>query len=265
MPLLGRQPEVSDFLSRYASTLATPTAIVVITAHWIEESDAIAVSAADSYASLLFDYGGFPPETYKYKYAAPGSPKVAEQICELLRADGIVCRKDTKRGWDHGVFVPLMLLYPKAEIPVVAMSLHHSLDPEYHLRIGKAISSLRDSGVLIIGSGASFHNFDYFFTSDANKRNEGIKHSHVFNDYISDTLTSGKYSTEEQIEKLKRIYEAPSARICNKPREEEHLIPLLVIAGAGLASASSSNVETCRTVGPSFDYNNFAVANLEWK
>ncbi len=265
MPLLGRQPEIYNFVSKYASSPSlkdkVPKAILVVTAHWIY--DKVMVSSGSRHP-LLFDYGGFPHESYSYQYNAPGSPEVAREVCKLLQAANIPCQTDSSRGWDHGVFVPLMMLYPQANIPVVAMSLHSSLDPDYHIQIGRALAPLRDQGVFILGSGASFHNFEYYFTNDAKKRKEGHRHSHVFNNYLLDTLTSGKFTTTEQIDRLRNIKSAPSAAACNKPREEEHLIPLHVVAGAALAREEEGSKPRGRSIGHKYEDNDFAVANIEW-
>ena len=170
--------------------------------------------------------------------------------------------------------MPLMLLYPQANVPVVAMSLHASLDPALHLRIGRAISPLREKGVFILGSGASFHNFDYYFTGDMKKRKEGIRHSHIFSSFLEETLTSGTLSVAEQMDRLVNIKDAPSAAFANKPRQEEHLIPLHVVAGAGMALGGSVSAAEgpgngrdsgCRVVGPKYGSDSFSTINLEWR
>jgi aromatic ring-opening dioxygenase catalytic subunit (LigB family) len=239
--------------------------LIVISAHWI--TDQISISSSSSH-QLLFDYGGFPSETYKYKYPAPGSPEIAHSIYNLLSNANIPCVKDHKRGWDHGVFVPLMLMYPEANIPVVAMSLHSSLDPELHIRIGQTLSTLRDQGVLIIGSGYSFHNFDYFFASTKSKRSEGLQHSFNFNNYLVDSLTSDNLSLEERHNRLINWSSAPSGTAAHKLGQEEHLIPLHVIAGAG-------GSDRCSVVGGQSCTNNLedqnsslpplATSNFEWR
>lgn len=256
MPLLGEQPIVADFLGSYQSTIPLPTAILIITAHWI--TDTIQVSAAPQGTKLYFDYGGFPAESYEYKYPAPVSIDLSERVCNLLKSSNIPCAKDTKRGWDHGVFVPLMLMYPEANIPIVAMSIHTSLDPALHISIGKALAELREEGVLIVGSGASFHNFDYFFTRDERKRALGIRHSHTFNDHLTETLTSNRVSPEEREARLVDWAGAPSARECHKVRQEEHLIPLHVVAGAGRCRLATTAGHVC---GP----DEFAISNFEWR
>ena len=201
----------------------------VVTAHWI--TNPISVSSGALHP-LLFDYGGFPRESYTYKYEAPGSPQLSQDIIRILAAAGLPCKADDTRGWDHGVFVPLMLMFPAASIPVVALSLHPSLDPALHIRIGEALAPLRDQGVLIIGSGASFHNFDYFFARDSKTHAQGIEHSRVWDRYLEDSLTSDKLSTGERHSRLIDWARGPSAYSCHKPGTEEHLIPLHVILGA---------------------------------
>lgn len=144
MPLMGRYPAVSKFLGSYIATLPSqPTAVVVVTAHW--EEDPVAVSSAEAHP-LYFDYGGFPQETYEYEYLAAGAPSLAAQIRSLLQASGIQSRADDKRGWDHGVFVPMMLLAPEADIPIVALSLRAGQSAKDHVAIGQALAPLREQG-----------------------------------------------------------------------------------------------------------------------
>lgn len=213
----------------------------MITAHWITET--VSVTSGVS-PSLLFDYGGFPPESYKYEYPAPGSPMLASRVSELLSTCEIPVNLDESRKWDHGVFVPMMLMYPAANIPVVSLSLQAPLDPQLHIRIGRALAPLRNEGVLLIGSGMTFHNFDYFFTRDSKKREIGIRHSHIWNDYLLETLKSGNISREEQLTRLGSWSTCPSAIEANPLGREEHLIPLLVVLGA------ADEEDECSLLGP---------------
>ena len=207
---------------------------------------------------MLYDYRGFPEESYNYKYPAPGSPSLADRISNLLNAADIPCRKESSRGWDHGVFVPLMLMYPDASVPIVAMSLHSSLDPAYHINLGKALAPLREEGVLIVGSGASFHNFDYFFARDSATRARGVAHSHIWQDYLVETITSENISVEEREERLLKWASAPSAREGHKRGQEEHLIPLHVVAGAGGLGVGYA-------LGEKSSSEEIAIGNFEWK
>jgi len=206
---------------RSIPTLAGPnlTAILVITAHW--EQDRVTVSTSATH-ELLFDYYGFPPHTYELTWPAPGSPTLAHTVIDKLQAAGIDARGDHTRGIDHGVFVPLKVAFPDADIPVVAMSLQQGLDPAEHLAIGQALAPLRDEGVLIIGSGMSYHNMNSFMTADA------LDTSQEFGNWLDQVATSPHHERQQL---LTDWSSAPSARTAH-PREE-HLLPLMVAAGAG--------------------------------
>ncbi len=231
MPLLGDQNHrlLTEFMRSVSSELPRPTAIVVVTAHWEENVATISSSPAPD---MLYDYYGFPPEAYQFKYPAPGNPKLAQEIAELLQTQGIASRLDSKRNYDHGTFVPLMLMYPEADIPVVQLSLLNNFDPEAHIAIGKALASLHSQGVMILGSGMSFHNMQAFFTVNHTTRSR----SESFDSWLTETLISPDLSREEQIARLVNWQNAPEARFCH-PREE-HLLPLIVCFGAGSANSA---------------------------
>ena len=146
-----------------ASIGQRPTAILVISGHWEEAQPTVHVGRNPP---LLFDYYGFPEHTYRLSYPAPGSPELAKRVRDLLAAAGIDSGEEAERGLDHGVFVPFLLVYPEADIPVVQLSLRQDLDPAAHLAIGRALAPLRDEGVLIVGSGMSFHNLRAFGSTD---------------------------------------------------------------------------------------------------
>lgn len=198
-----------------------PRALLVVSAHW--EETAATLSAAPTH-TLLYDYGGFPPHTYQLRYPAPGSPALAERARALLSAAGQPAALDHARGLDHGVFVPLMVMRPEADIPVVALSLLRGLNPAAHLALGAALAPLRDEGVLIIASGLSYHNLHRFFSPDAQAREAARR----FDDWLVDSVTQG--DPELRCARLRAWAEAPDARQCH-PRAE-HLLPLLVAAGA---------------------------------
>lgn len=217
------------------------------------------VSTAERH-SLLFDYGGFPPESYRYTYSPPGSPAIAATVKDLLGKAGIACDSDSSRGIDHGVFVPMMLLYPDASVPVVPISLHASLGADMHVKIGEALAPLRDQGVLILGSGASFHNFDYFFASSSQKKSEGKRHSKVWGDYLRDSLTSTAISAEERRTRLVQWASlCPSARAAQPLGGDEHLIPLHVVAGAARCG-KGSEIPAPKSVA--FDLE---IPSFEWR
>lgn len=195
-----------------------PRALLVISAHWEMPLPTV---IASSHPPLLFDYSGFPPHTYELEWAAPGAPSLATRIRTLLSIAGIESETETKRGFDHGVFVPLKVAYPDAQIPTVQLSLQAGLDPEAHLAIGRALAPLRDEGVLIIGSGLSFHNMGAY------KSGRGGPASKAFDAWLSSVV--GKDAATRDAE-LAAWSMAPSARESH-PREE-HLLPLMVAAGA---------------------------------
>ncbi len=197
----------------------TPKAILIISAHW--EADQFTVSTAER-PSMEYDYYGFPEHTYRIQYPAPGSPALAARVRELLKHAGIECREDSKRGFDHGTFIPLGLVYPDAEIPVVALSMKSGYDAAQHIRLGKALSALRDEGVLIIGSGLTYHNMRGFRRSESTAVAEDFEH------YLNDAIAAPQAATRNQM--LVDWEQAPSARLAHP--QEDHLIPLMVVAGA---------------------------------
>ncbi|MGF7155248.1 DODA-type extradiol aromatic ring-opening family dioxygenase [Novosphingobium gossypii] len=214
------------WLRALVSTLPErPKGIVVISGHW--EEPAFTASTADE-PGMIYDYYGFPPHTYELKYPAPGSPRLAERVVELLSAAGLPARTDPSRGFDHGVFVPFLLIDPDATIPVVPLSLKADLDPAEHIAAGRALAALRDEGVLIVGSGMSYHNMRGFRTPAATRP------SAVFDQWLTDAVEAEPATREAQ---LSNWDEAPAGRLSH-PREE-HLLPLMVAAGAGGDSAGS--------------------------
>ncbi len=209
------------FLKSIAASLpAKPKAIVLISGHWLEDEFRVTGGAQPG---LIYDYYGFPEHTYELRYPAPGNPALASRIIELLGAAGMASSRDDERGYDHGVFIPLKLMFPDAKIPVVQLSLRNDLDPQALLDAGQALAGLRDEGVLIVGSGMSFHNMRGY--GDA--RFGPI--SDEFDAWLSSTVESEPMRRNAA---LLRWEQAPSARLCHPPRGEEHLLPLLVVAGA---------------------------------
>lgn len=172
LPLLGdkNHQEMIAFLQEITPSLGKPSAILVISAHW--EAAQPTITSGD-FPSLIYDYSGFPKESYQNEYAAPGSPDLAKKIFKLLEKAGIEAKLDNQGGFDHGLFVPLKLMYPQANIPCVQLSLANGLDPREHIRIGKALSELRYDNVLVIGSGFSFHNIKEFFASSTTETKAG--------------------------------------------------------------------------------------------
>ncbi len=196
-----------------------PKAVLVVSGHWEAPLPTVSTALAPP---MLFDYNGFPDHTYRLTYPAPGSPEIGSRARDLLTAAGIEAATDDKRGFDHGVFVPFLIVDPEASIPVVMMSLRQDLDAAAHVAIGEALMPLRDEGVLIVGSGNSYHNLRSFMDGDS-------RSSAAFDGWLNEAVTEPDMAVRNA--KLVRWMDAPSARACH-PREE-HLIPLMVVAGAG--------------------------------
>ena len=228
LPLLGdpHHLALTHFISQLGETLPTPSAIVVVSAHW--ESANPALTAAEN-PSLLFDYSGFPAQSYQLSYPAPGAPQLAGQIAEKLQQAGFNPQLNASRGWDHGVFVPLLMLRPQADIPVLQLSLLKGLDPATHIALGEAIRLLRAQNVVIIGSGMSFHNMRAFFQPQLVSTAQVSEFNQYLLDSLSDTL-----NYTEQASRLSNWLSAPHARLMH-PREE-HLLPLHVCFGAAKGS-----------------------------
>eukprot|EP00804_Cyclotella_cryptica_P005828 CCRYP_000132-RA/>CCRYP_000132-RA protein AED:0.00 eAED:0.00 QI:127/-1/1/1/-1/1/1/300/302 len=222
LPLLNRQPSIASSIQNSLPS-DIPSAILIISAHY--ESAPIAIQSRLRH-KLLFDYYGFPPESYQYKYSPAGDEKLAQRIHTLLAESNVPSQFESERGLDHGMFVPLMLMYPEAEIPVVGLSLHPSLDVDIHLTIGKALRPLRQDNVLIIGSGYAFHNMQYLLRPTE----FSIQYSKEFDLWLRSVFV-GKINNAHLENKLVNWKEeAPHATECH-PREE-HLIPLFVVAAA---------------------------------
>jgi aromatic ring-opening dioxygenase catalytic subunit (LigB family) len=211
-------------MAAFLATLRTqlpepPSAILIVSGHW--ETRGKFAFTGSTRPSLIYDYGGFPPHTYQLRYDVPGDPSLAARAAGLLMAAGFETEIDPHRGLDHGVFVPLKVAFPEAEIPVVEMSLDRSLDPTVHLNAGQALAPLREEGVLIIGAGMSFHNLRGYgndlFTNPSLDFNRWLVHA----------------ATSDQTERAKMLThwdQAPFARVAH-PRHE-HLLPLMVASAA---------------------------------
>lgn len=198
---------------------ARPRALLVISAHW--EADPVRINGSPQ-PELIYDYYGFPPHTYELRYPAPGDPALAARIAGSLHAAGIAAAVDPAHGLDHGVFIPGLLIHPPADIPVVQISLHPGLDPAFHLALGAALAPLRREGVLILGSGMSYHNMAILMRQP--QRNPA---GEAFDAWLAESCALPRI---ERDSRLAHWAEAPGAREAH-PREE-HLLPLHVVAGA---------------------------------
>lgn len=226
----GPWPHVDGMKQQFAKTAqeframpdrlpAKPKAILVVSGHW--EANDFTVSSA-RHPGMEYDYYGFPEHTYHIQYPAPGSPELAMRVRALLSGAGIASAEDPKRGFDHGVFVPLELMYPQADVPIVMLSLKSSYDPMEHIRAGQALTSLRDDGVLIIGSGLTYHNMRGF------GQEESTPIATAFEAYLREAIGQNDWKVRNDM--LLHWEDAPAARLAH-PRED-HLLPLMVAAGA---------------------------------
>lgn len=225
MPILNdpSHEAMVAFMKQLPATIPTPKSIIVVSAHW-EEDNYTTIGGEDP--GLFFDYYGFPEESYQLDYPAKGDVVLAQKIKDVLDEKGIVSRVDPLRAYDHGMFIPLLLMYPKADIPAIQISLKHGLDPKEHIELGKTLSECDFDDALIIGSGFSFHNMQTFRFDNVNTPDE---RNDAFQDWLITTCTDEQYSQEEREEVLIDWEKAPNARYCH-PREE-HLLPLHVCVG----------------------------------
>jgi aromatic ring-opening dioxygenase catalytic subunit (LigB family) len=215
----GRYDRLAAALRRIPTEVgATPAAILVISAHWEEPAF---TAMTHPQPPMLYDYHGFPEDTYRVRYPAPGAPALAAEACSLLEGAGIATCVDAERGFDHGMFSPMQVMYPDAQVPVAQLSLKQGLDPREHLVAGGALAPLRDAGVLIVGSGLSYHNLRAFGPA-------ARVSSAQFDDWLQRALAIA--DPTERSAALAAWEQAPSARFAH-PREE-HLLPLMVAVGA---------------------------------
>jgi aromatic ring-opening dioxygenase catalytic subunit (LigB family) len=219
IPELKAQYKVtSENLTTFSEKLPElPKAILCISAHW--ETPEFTVSTAPS-PDLIYDYSGFPPHAYQIMYAASGSPEIAGRVGMHLAMAGINIGVDPARGFDHGVFVPMCLMFPEGQVPIVTLSIKKNFDPAEHIRLGEALVPLREEGILIVGSGLTYHNLKVF-------NDQGHVSSREFEDFCAKASASEKAKRAELLKNWRKALCAQSAH----PRED-HLVPLFVCAGA---------------------------------
>jgi aromatic ring-opening dioxygenase catalytic subunit (LigB family) len=207
-----------------ASLDVKPRALLIITSHWREKEFVISSNANPP---MIYDFGGFPAHTYQVSYPAPGFPDLAQHVLQLLQSAGLPARLDGERGFDHGTYTIAYPMFPLADVPIVQLSIQKRYDSRVHIELGRSLKSLRNEGVLILGSGLSFHNLGLF-------GEEAKLPSQQFDRWLQNTLLH--QSGEARVESLLNWSKAPSARIAH-PRED-HLIPLMVVAGAAESEAA---------------------------
>ncbi len=234
LPVLGDagHTQMVDALVDIPKLIAKPSAIIVISAHW--ETGITQVSEGGN-PSLIYDYGGFPTEAYRLQYPAPANASLAAKVLERLNAHNIQADLARDRGYDHGVYIPLMLMYPDATIPVIQVSLLNNMDASQHLQIGQALANLEDDNILIVGSGQSFHNLPVF-VSQSNA--QSVQQNIAFEDWLETVCTDRSLTENQRTQALLKWEQAPFARFCH-PREE-HLLPLLVCYAAAKRPADKA-------------------------
>ncbi len=237
------QTGYTSFLREYGRTLK-PKAVVMFTAHW--ESDVLTVSSTDGEYKTIYDFGGFPPELYRVKYPAKGSVEAASELANMLESGGIPVRKDTSRGLDHGVWTLLVHLFPDADIPVVQASVNPFLPMEEQYGIGQAVRSLGEQGVLVIGSGATVHNFRTMNMSATEADPRAVE----FDDWLIEHMRSN------DLESLFHVMEkAPHASMA-VPRAE-HFVPLYIAMGSGKA-------EDVKVLHQSYEFGSLSYLALQF-
>lgn len=213
----------SAFLRSYAASLSAPDAIVVASAHFACDRPTV---STDAKPEMIYDFGGFEPELYEMVYPAPGAPEVAAGIVEKLTDAGFEATPLAGRGYDHGTWVPLMLLFPEADIPVVQVSVQPNESPEYHYRMGTALRGLSQDNILVIGSGSLTHNLHVLFRNGMDRDAEAPEWVHAFANWMHQRVAAGDIDGLLDYRNL-----APYAQE-NHPTDE-HLLPFFVAAGAG--------------------------------
>lgn len=225
-------PEMATALRQLAASLTdiprqlpqTPRAVLLVTAHWEAPAFTLGTNPAPG---MVYDYGGFPAHTYQIVYPAPGAPALAQHVQALVAGAGLPVALDAQRGYDHGCFVPLAVMYPEAQAPVLQVSLRQNLDPAEHLAFGRALAPLRDEGVLIVGSGLSYHNLRVLGPA-------ARAPSQAFDAWLQDTMSA---KPAVRTARLADWWHAPAARQCH-PRAD-HLLPLMVAVGAAEADPAT--------------------------
>lgn len=250
-PLVAiEQSEYGSFLEQLGGIIEKPNAIVIFSAHW--ESDTQMVSDIGEY-DMIYDFRGFPDELFRVKYPAKGDHALSQKIQNLLTESGIPYEVEQHRGLDHGSWTILKRIYPKADIPVIAMSVNPNISPEKQFQIGKALSSLRRDGVLIIGSGVTVHNFGLFQVRDNPAVHEAVM---KFENWIEQQLHAWDISALFNYEK-----QAPNADLAVPPNGKEHFVPLFYAMGA------AANRPTVTTLHQSWIVNVMAnsVYQFNWE
>lgn len=236
--LILHNSEARHFLEHFGKDIGKPRAILMVTAHFEAHRPTL---TNGTHPPIIYDFGGFEPELRTIHYRAPGSPEVASEAFKLLDEAGL-SPAFADRGFDHGTWVPLVLMRPEADIPVVQLSVEPDKGAAYHLKLGRALKPLADSGVLIIGSGAATHNLHEFFRGQYRPDSPAPDWVKSFGDWLDRKITEGDTEALVQYRML-----APNGAK-NHPTEE-HLLPLFVAMGAAGEGAHGTRVHTSQEYG----------------
>ncbi len=200
-----------------------PRAVLVVSGHW--EADRFTVQSGE-HPGMIYDYSGFPPDTYSIQYPSPGAPDVARRVHDLLTQAGIPAALDPNRGYDHGTYAPLKAMYPNADVPVLQLSLKHGYDPDEHLAAGRALAPLRAEQVVILGSGLSWHNLRMLGPA-------ARESSEAFDAWLAGALSQPPAGRIRALEEWTR---APMARVAHPT--EDHFVPIMIAVGAAEAETA---------------------------
>lgn len=242
--LVIQNQQARDFLLAYGKQLGAPDAIVVISAHY--ETDVATVTADDN-PEMIYDFRGFQDELYKMHYPAPGHPQLAARVVDLIKQNGLEAELQSDRGYDHGTWVPLKLLYPEAQIPVVQLSVQTGQDPAHHVRIGQALAALRDDNILVIGSGSMTHNLPELFKIGRHDDTPVPGWVTEFGDWMHDKAQSGA------VDDLLNYQDRAPHALRNHPTPE-HLLPFFVALGAGGMGSGAKGEKKAERIHTSHTY-----------
>ncbi|MCM0084141.1 dioxygenase [Geomonas sp. Red32] len=232
-----------DFLRGLGKEIGRPKGIVSVSAHWTTTEPRVTINP---HPGTIYDFGGFADELYTLVYPAPGDPLLAGKVLSLLGQEGIAGGKDSSRGYDHGAWAPLMLMYPEADIPVIQLSVQPHLAPDHHLAMGKALAPLREEGILILASGAATHNLRDFFGRALDE--PPLPYASEFTEWLKDAVINNRRD-----ELLDYQLRAPQA-IRNHPTPE-HFLPIFVAMGAG---------EKGELLHDGYTYGALSMAAFKW-
>jgi len=233
-----------EFLRQWGEKLGTPAGIVCVSAHWVTQQARV---TASPHPTTVHDFYGFADELYDLSYPAPGEPALAARVLELLDRQGIAAAGDATRGFDHGAWAPLMLMYPEAKVPVIQLSVQPQLGPKHHLSVGEALRPLREEGILILASGSATHNLNDFVGHELGA--EPMRYAQEFSWWVDKAITEGRTA-----ELLDYHVKAPYALRCHPTAE--HFLPLFVPLGTGGKG---------RQIHDSYTYGALSMAAFSWE